>query len=226
MGGSRLRLGVWAVAVALLGLVALAGAAAVGYRPCGEYLFLAVDEANGLPPSGWAGSEAGSAAWHDGEGKLHVSRGSVRPWHRVVVLHEVDAAGVRVASRLLTAVRFPARVALDAPVPGLETAARVLAGPLEVLGVGPDGHLHLRYGGEHIDLSPGQSWAQLRVRRPDGERLFSPADRTAWQAALDEALTRGYPVTRLVITYHGRWPRSGVTPQGKVAPDRQLGWRG
>jgi hypothetical protein len=210
-----------------LGLVVvLVGAAAVWCWPAREYVFLAVDEANGLPPSGWTGSEAVSAAWHDGRGKLHVSRGAVRPWHRVVVLHEVDAAGVRVSSRLLAALRFPARVVLDAPVPGLVPAARVLAGPLEVLGVGPDGHLYLRYGGEQIDLAPGQSWAQLRVRRPDGEGLFSPADRAAWQAALDEALARGYPVTRLVITYHGRWPRAGVTRQGKVVPDRPWGWRG
>ncbi|MEW5933054.1 MAG: hypothetical protein AB1816_05680 [Bacillota bacterium] len=225
MGRSGRPLGVGPV-VLILGLaVSLAGAAAWWLWPAADYVFLVVDEANGLPPWGWSGTEVEAAAWYDGEGSLRVARGVVRPWHRVVCLHEVDAAGVRVASRLITARRFPARVVLDGPVPGLGMTARVLAGPLEVLGLGPDGHLRLCYGGQSFELAPGQSWAQLRVRGPDGERWFSPGEASAWEATLEGALSAGHAVTRLVITYHGKWPRSGITPPGEALPDRPLGRR-
>lgn len=239
MGRFRRTLGA-GPAVLVLGLAVgvlagLIGVAAWWFWPVGDYVFLAVDEANGLPPSGcsggsgpetnWSGAEMEAAAWYDGEGHLRVARGVVRPWHRLVCLHEVDAAGVRVASRLLTGRRFPARVALDGPVPGLSVTARVLAGPLEVLGLGPEGRLRLCYGGQSFDLAPGQSWAQLRVRGPGGEQFFSPGEASAWQGAVDEALSGGRAVTRLVITYHGRWPRSGIVPPGEALPDRPLGRR-
>lgn len=174
-----------------------------------EFVFLVVDEANGLPPATWWTPEVPAAA-HYGQGTLQILQGRVLPWHRVVCLHEVDAGGVKISSRILTGAWFPAHLRVDAPVPGLGSGQRVLAGSLRVLGAEGDGWLSLAYGGEVIRLRPGQSWAQLRIRGPRGEQVFSPEEGPAWEEAVGEALAGGWAVTRLVITYHGIWPRGSI----------------
>lgn len=207
----------------VLAAVLLGAVAAWWLWPSPGYAFLVVDEANGRAPrEGWtAGVE--SAAWWDGEGNLRVVRGAVRPWHRLVCLHEVDAAGVLVESRLTGARHLPARLDLARPVQAMAEGARVLAGPLEVLGVDAAGSLHLRYGGQAFTLAPGQSWACLGVRDGAGERWFSPSDAPAWEAAVEEALASGEAVTRLVVTYRGRWRHGRVAPGAGVLPGRPGG---
>ncbi|MEW6398945.1 MAG: hypothetical protein AB1503_07255 [Bacillota bacterium] len=212
----------WAATLLAVGLAG--GVLVWWFWPRAEYVFLVVDEANGSPPADWSGTELAPVAWYDGEGSLHVPRGAVRPWHRVVCLHEVDAAGVRVASRILTAGSLPARIPLGRAVPGLETDRRALAGPLEVLRPAAGGNLRLRYGGEEKSLAPGESWAQLRINGPQGQQIISVENPDGWKEAVQEALARGYPVTRLVVTYHGMWPRSRIRPIGQASPENGLPW--
>jgi len=206
---SRFR---WLAAATLAAVGLVGGAVLWWFWPRPDYAFVVVDESNGLPPVGWSGTEVAPVAWYDGDGGLYVPHGALRPWHRLVCLHDVDAAGVRVASRILARRGFPARIPLDDPVPGVDECSRVLAGPLQVLGLGTGQELRLRYAGHDIVLAAGQSWAQLRVIGERGEQVFSPADPGGWEGAVGEALATGCPVTRLVITYHGIWARARITP--------------
>lgn len=200
----------WTLLALLSGL--LAGGLTLPLLLPGQYVFLTVDESNGTGPADGLIDEVPSAGWHDGEGRLYLEEGSLRRWHRLVCLHEADAAGVRVASRLYTALRFPAKISICASLPRLPDDVRLLAGPLEVLGVDRQGAVRLRYDRQEFTLRPGQGWAQLRARGPEGEHCFSPAEAERWRQAVEEALAEGYPVTRIVITYHGRWSNRLARP--------------
>lgn len=206
------------LAVLVLAVLAVAVVAVAWWLVAGrEFVFLVVEESNGAPPGLWTGQEQTAAAWYDvTEQKLTVPEGRLWPWDRVICLYEVDAAGVRVSSRLLRGCRWPFSVPLRDPVPALEGASRVVAADLRLLGIS-DGHLRLSYDGRQFYLAPGESWAQLRVagRNPlvagTGRGVWEADDEEAWERAVDQALTAGTPVTRLLVTYYGRWRHGGHT---------------
>ncbi len=89
----------------------------------------------------------------------------------------------------------------------VENRARVIEGDLVVEKTSADGAVHLNYAGNKIILGPGDTWERLVMLRPEGKVILTPDN---WRAGLAEAMTEGYPLTRIVFANMGLWPKANV----------------
>lgn len=89
----------------------------------------------------------------------------------------------------------------------IDNSARITRGTLSIEKTSSDGTIVVKYGDERFQLKPGKSFAELRAKTPEGEKVIDAAN---WDNEFHESVESGYPVTRLVIVNRGFWPKAGV----------------
>ncbi len=150
------------------------------------------------------------------------------PGTRLLVLHHVSGAGVRLHQAVYRLDRLPAVVPVAREVHWSGTvldggrlvsvnlvnnATRVVAGDLAIVAVLPEGTVELSYGGQTFRLPPEDLWEQLRVREDGGVSVFGDGG-PEWSAALRRAMAWGLPATKLSVEHLGIWDRSRIGAGG------------
>lgn len=151
---------------------------------------------------------------------------------RLLVVYDVDFAGVRLVSEAYKVASFPYEIDLGRPItalaavetqagsaPGNEAVAgipmpladnrmRLYAGRLSVEGVRSDGGVILTLDGEGIAVRPGEAWTAARVREESSVSNVRPGP--DWETRLKKAFERGHPISRLTIINYGSWEKERV----------------
>ena len=180
-----------------------------------------VEESSTLALKTWPVlSEDPAEAWPDPETRtLQIARGKM-PWSAVMAVHySANSLGVRFYDHISFSrtgrMRLGLSRALSWVVPGengesveaVDNHARVLLGDLFFEGCTPDGKVAFKYGPTRVELAPGERWATLLVL--DGARIRE-VDGDSWREELEDAMVRGCPATRVMVTNMGLWPRDQV----------------
>lgn len=214
--------------VVCLGIPLLATMLLVGnlarYKGC--YVMVRVEESSTLALKTWpALSEDPAQAWADPETKTLEMAQDKMPWTAIMAVHySANSLGVRFYDRVSFSSTGRMKLPLTRPlswlVPGengetveaVDNAARVLLGDLRFEGCTPQGRIVFKYGPVRIQLDPGDSWGILLVSDGNGIREISG---DSWRQEMEEAMVRGYPATRLMVTNMGLWPKDRVTTAGE-----------
>lgn len=195
-----------------------------GYK--GNYVMISVEESSSLALRTWPVlSEDPVQAWPDVETRTLELAGRSIPRTAVMAVHySANSLGVRFSDRVLFSatgrLRLPLLRPLSWRVPGengelveaVDNSARVLLGDLCFDSCDPRGSVTLRYGTHRVQLGPGESWGVLLVARDEGIQEIA-AER--WREEVEQAIALGYPVTRLMVTNMGLWPRDRVVRVGE-----------
>lgn len=143
----------------------------------------------------------------------------------VLVLQRIDSLDTHLSSRPFWIWQPPEIVPLlepvqwevvepDGPTPNrraaVENRERLLAGNLKLLEIGSRGEVKLDYGGNAIQLLPGDSWGELRIEKPDGRVVALTGD---WEKEATAALDQKLNMTRLTVHNLGWWEWSRVRPK-------------
>ncbi|MBE3519768.1 MAG: hypothetical protein IMW97_05620 [Firmicutes bacterium] len=216
------------VLAVFLGVPLLVTALLVGnlarYKGC--YVMIRVEESSTLALRAWPVlSEDPAQAWADPETKTLELTRTKMPWTAIMAVHySANSLGVRFYDGLSFSSTGRMKLPLTQPiswlvpgengemVEGVDNSARVLLGDLRFEGCTPQGRVAFKYGPARIVLEPGESWGILLVSDGNGIREISG---DSWRQELEEAMVRGYPATRLMVTNLGLWPKAGVTTVGE-----------
>ncbi len=137
----------------------------------------------------------------------------------LAVYYTAFSQGVEFADRLVFSRTGRNAIGLEAPLSVMsrdwegnevnlvDNEARVLRGDLKITKTKPDGTVHLIYGSERIVLGPGESWAELTLKTPDGT---VQVDTEEWGERLTSAFQNQWPATRLAVANLGLWSKKRV----------------
>lgn len=220
-GGRWLALVALALLVAAGGLYAcaprlLSGVAGGGKRsvPAGKFVFVHVYEASThASPAALRAPAPERVGWNERTRRMTVEFAEDRPRAatQVYVVAEQHAALRRLASQAYLVGAAPYKLPVEKPVVGVENRQRLVPGPVEIAAIETDGSLRFRFDGREFTLRPGQE-ARFGWYRDAAGAVRAFEGGPDWQATIDRAVARQWPLTNLIIANLGLWDLAAVSP--------------